>query len=135
MTATAATAATGGSPSQREGPHPLLRLGSRVVLPAVLAVAVLVVLVYAVFPTRAWLDQGAEIADREIELSDIRAGNHALEARVGALNTPAEIERIARRDHGLVLPGEEAYAVLPAALPPVRLPASWPFTELADALD
>ena len=29
------------------------------------------------------------------------------------LQTDAEIERIARRDLGLVYPGEEAYAILP----------------------
>jgi cell division protein FtsB len=135
VTATATAAPTRASPSQREGLHPLLRLGSRVLLPALLAVAVLVVLVYAVFPTRAWLDQGAEITDLETELIEIQAHNDVLEARVGLLNTLEEIERIARRDHGLVLPGEEAYAVLPAAPAPVRLPVSWPFTELADALD
>jgi cell division protein FtsB len=135
VTATATAGQPGGSSSQREGLHPLLRLGSRVLLPALLAVAVLVVLVYAVFPTRAWLDQGAEITDRQTELVEIQAHNDVLEARVGLLHTTEEIERIARRDHGLVLPGEEAYAVLPAAPAPVRLPVSWPFTELADALD
>ena len=35
---------------------------------------------------------------------------------------------------GLIREGEEAYAVLPAAPDPLRIPSSWPFTELADAL-
>ena len=103
-------------------------------LPAVLIVAVLVILAYAVFPIRTWLDQRSTITEREAELVEIEAANDALRARVVALGTHAEIERIARTDHNLVMPGEEAYAVRPAAPPPVRLPLAWPFTELAEAL-
>ena len=90
---------------------------------------------YAVFPIRTWLDQRATITERQAELAQIEAANEALQARVVALGTDTEIERIARADHNLVRPGEEAYAVLPAAPPPVRLPLAWPFTELAEALD
>ncbi len=117
------------------GPHVLLRVASRIVLPAVLLVLLLAVLAYTVFPTRSWLDQRQTIADRELELVALHDANDVLDGRVNALGTPAEIERIARRDHGLVLPGEEAYAVLPAAPAPVRMPPAWPFTELATALD
>jgi cell division protein FtsB len=134
MSAAAATVA-GGPPVERGGTHPLLRLGSRVVLPAVLTVLVLLVLAYAVFPTRAWVDQGAEINERQAELVELESRNVVLEERMVLLSTTHEIERMARRDHGLVLPGEEAYAVLPAAPAPVRLPPAWPFTELPDALD
>ena len=38
----------------------------------------------------------------------------ALQARVDRLHTDAEIERLAREQHNLVRPGEEAFAVLPA---------------------
>ncbi len=113
----------------------LARLASRVLLPAVLVVAILVVLVYAVFPTRTWLDQQAGIAALEQELNDLDDANQILEERVTALGTETEIERIARIDHGLIRPGEEAYAVLPPAPVPVRLPQAWPFTELASALN
>ena len=121
-------------PREPRVPPALLRVGRRVVLPAVLIVAVLVILAYAVFPIRTWLDQRSTITEREAELVEIEAANDALRARVVALGTHAEIERIARTDHNLVMPGEEAYAVLPAAPPPVRLPLAWPFTELAEAL-
>lgn len=104
------------------------------VLPAILILTVLVILAYAVFPIRTWLDQRSTIVERENALVEIDAANDALQARVVALGTNAEIERIARTDHNLVMPGEEAYAVLPAAPPPVRLPLAWPFTELAEAL-
>ena len=36
-------------------------------------------------------------------------------------------ERIARSQYGLVMPGEEAYAVLPAPEKPIELPEIWPF--------
>lgn len=113
----------------------LARVASRVLLPLVLATALAVVLVYAVFPTRTLLDQRAAITEREAELAEIESANAALEDRVKLLGTSAEIERLARKDHGLVKPGEEAYAVLPPAPAPVRLPEAWPFTELAHALD
>lgn len=131
--------ATGAKP-EHAAPQPgvatatLLRWGRRVVLPALGAVALLVVLAYAVFPVRTWLDQRQAIAERQTELAELDAANAELEARVQLLNTEAEIERIARTDHGLVRPGEEAYAVLPPAPAPVRLPSAWPFTELAFTL-
>ena len=123
------------SPRDDRQPSALVRVGGRVVLPAVLIVAILVVLAYAVFPIRTWLDQRATIAERQAELVEIEAANEALRERVVLLGTDTEIERIARADHNLVRPGEEAYAVLPPAPPPVRLPLAWPFTELAGALD
>lgn len=110
------------------------RRAGMVLLPAIMVVFVLAVVVYAVFPTRSWLEQRETISEREAELSELLASNEALEERVGALQTAAEIERIARQDHGLVMPDEEAYAVLPPAPPPVRLPQAWPFTELAGTL-
>ena len=44
------------------------------------------------------------------------------------------IEQLARQNYGFVRPGEEAYAVPPPAPEPVRLPANWPFTHLAQTL-
>lgn len=113
----------------------LSRLAARVLLPAVAAVGLLVVLVYAVLPTTTWLDQREAIAQGEEELVELAEANDVLSERVTALGTEAEIERIAREDHGLVRPGEEAYAVLPPAPVPVRLPQAWPFTELARTLE
>jgi len=130
------TAATADAAPRKEGlaTRVLARLAARVLLPAVLAVALLVVLVSAVFPTATWLDQRATISEREVELVELGAASEDLAARVALLGTPAEIERIARQDHGLVKPGEVAYAVLPPAPPQVRIPEAWPFTELVDAL-
>ena len=59
--------------------------------------------------------------------------NDALASRVAALQTPEEIERVARQQYGMVRPGEQAYSVLPA---PARtsLPAGWPYTVLSGIL-
>ena len=110
------------------------RRAGRVLPLALLVVLVLFVIGYAVLPIRSWHDQRAEIADRRAQLAELERSNVELEDRVAALGTIAEVEVIARRDLGLVMPGEEAYAVLPAAPEPIRLPEAWPFTELAAAL-
>jgi cell division protein FtsB len=84
------------------------------------------VLLVLVLPTRAWLDQRAEVAEAERQLAVLEQANDELEARVAALQTPAEVERVARDQYNLVRPGEQVYSVLPAALPQ-GLPPGWPF--------
>ena len=79
-----------------------------------------------VFPTRAWLDQRAETRATEQRLATLQAANGALQARVTALQTPEEIERVAREQYNLSRPGEQVYSVLPAGLPD-GLPPGWPF--------
>ena len=99
----------------------------------ILAVVV-VILIWAIQPIRLWLDQREELSTKQQELTNIESSNSALEQRAEALQTPEQIELIARQNFGLIREGEEAYAVLPAAPDPLRIPSSWPFTELADAL-
>ena len=99
----------------------------------ILAVVV-VILIWAIQPIRLWLDQREELSTKQQELSDIQSSNSALEQRAEELQTPEQIELFARQNFGLIREGEEAYAVLPAAPGPLRIPSSWPFTELADAL-
>lgn len=92
--------------------------------------AVFGVLAVAVFPTSTYLDQRADTAEVEERLAVLRAQNDAYEERIARLQTVEEIERLAREQYNLVFPGEEAYAVLPAPLPELDLPAVWPFGEL-----
>ena len=99
----------------------------------ILAVVV-VILIWAIQPIRLWLDQREELSTKRQELTNIESSNSALEQRAEALQTPEQIELIARQNFGLIREGEEAYAVLTAAPDPLRIPSSWPFTELADAL-
>jgi cell division protein FtsB len=82
---------------------------------AVVAVIVAVgVLFVAVFPTRTWLAQRQELAATERKVAVLSTQNAEMAARVKRLNTDAEIERLARQDYNLVLPGEEALAILPS---------------------
>ncbi len=94
-------------------------------------VAFVALLGVGVFPSRAFLDQRGDMAEARERLSVLREQNEALEERLEALSTPEEIERLAREQYNLVRPGEEAYSVLPAPLPPLELPSLWPFGPLA----
>jgi cell division protein FtsB len=72
-------------------------------------------LAIAVFPTRLWMTQRKDIADAEHRVAVLDHTNAALKKRVKELDSDAAIERIAREQHNLVKPGEDAYAVLPPA--------------------
>ncbi len=123
--------------SSRTAAHGEVSLTRRVRLfvpAAALTVVVLVVVGYAVLPTRSWLAQRGEIDQLESDIAAMEESNAALQARAESLKTLVEVERIARADLGLVRPGEEVYAVLPAAPEPVRIPPSWPFSALGVAL-
>jgi len=107
----------------------------RPLLLATAAVATIAALAVYVFPTRTWLDQRAALGETGAELTELRAERAALEERVAELDDDDRIEEIARSQYGLVKPGEEAYAVLPAPEAPIELPAIWPFGELLDDAD
>jgi cell division protein FtsB len=93
------------------------------------------VLFLTVFPTRTWLDQRASISASRSQLTDLDAELAELDSRVDALDSPEEIERLARSDFGMVRPGEEAYIVLPEPAPPIQIPPGWPFTSGPSADD
>jgi len=90
------------------------------------------VLAIGLFPTQTFLQQRAATAEIEQRLEVLRAQNEAFEQRIAALQTEEEIERLAREQYNLAFPGEEAYAVLPAPLPPLDLPPVWPYGEIYD---
>jgi cell division protein FtsB len=92
--------------------------------------ALCALLAVTVFPTSTFLEQRSDTAEAQQRLDVLRAQNEAYEDRIDRLETPEEIERIAREQYNLVFPGEEAYAVLPAPLPQLDLPALWPFGEM-----
>jgi cell division protein FtsB len=66
----------------------------------------------AVIPFRQILDQQARVDGASAELARINLENDLLSGEVEALNTPEEIERLARENLGYVMPGETAYVVL-----------------------
>ena len=75
------------------------------------------VLALFVFPTRTYLDQRHQLAVASQRLQVLDAQNAQLSQQVDKLHTDAEIERIAREQYHLVMPGEKAFAVLPAPAP------------------
>lgn len=94
--------------------------------------AVLGALAIGLFPTQTFLEQRADTAEASERLAVLRAQNDAFEERIERLETDEEIERLAREQYNLAYPGEEAYAVLPAPLPPLELPPLWPFGPMLD---
>jgi cell division protein FtsB len=108
---------------------------SRLLLRVVTSTFIVGFLFIGIFPVRAIIDQRAEIAAAEADLAEVEAANDALEERIDALGTDAEIERIAREQHNLGRPGEEVYAILPAPPAPPPVPDAWPFRGLAEAVE
>lgn len=109
--------------------------GRRVLVGLAVSVVFVGFLLVGVFPTRTWLAQRDELGQREAELAAIRAEEADLEEQAEVLQDPDEIERIAREEYGMVLPGEKPYRMLPAPEDPVDLPDSWPFTGAEDWLN
>ena len=66
------------------------------------------------YPTRTYLEQRAQLSQQQAQLDHLTAQNQSLSSEASRLQNTAEIERIARQDYGLVQPGQEAYAILPA---------------------
>ncbi|MCU0269639.1 MAG: septum formation initiator family protein [Acidimicrobiales bacterium] len=111
------------------------RLVRRLGAPLLAGVAVALVIVGGLFPTRTYLAKRQEVAEAEARLAGLEADNASLQARVEALDSDTEIERLAREDYGLVKPGEEVYRVVPPPQDPVEIPQVWPFNQLRDDLD
>lgn len=99
----------------------------RLVVSFAVSVALVLFLLVGVFPTQDWLAQRDEARARAERLEAIQAEQAELEERIVELQDPEEIESIAREEHGMTLPGEEAYRILPEPVPPVDLPDTWPF--------
>jgi len=102
-----------------------MRTALRRLFQGLIVVAVLGLLVFAVFPTRTYLAQQDATSQAGERLKVLEEETAQLQARAVALDSDDEIERLAREDHGLVRPGEEAYVVLRPPLPPVDLPEMW----------
>ncbi len=96
------------------------------------AVLLIGVLFLGVFPTRTFLDQRESIAEAQKRLSVLREQNEKMEKRIHSLQTPDEIERIARQEYNLAKPGEDVYVIIPSPLESLR--RSGVHQETVDAL-
>jgi cell division protein FtsB len=94
------------------------------------AVAVAGILLLFVLPGRTFLAQSHSLAATQKQVSDLSAENAKLKAEAQSLQSNSKIEQIARADYGLVMPGQKAYAVIPAGttttttVPHVQAPAT-----------
>jgi cell division protein FtsB len=75
-------------------------------------VAAAVILV-AWFPAGALIDQHRTLSETTTSLDHLKVENKALETESKNLSKPSEIARIARQQFQLIVPGEQAYQVLP----------------------
>ncbi|MEX1004952.1 MAG: septum formation initiator family protein [Acidimicrobiia bacterium] len=68
-------------------------------------------------PLRQIVDQQQEVAESQATLDALARENEILADQVDALQTPIEIERLAREKLGYVRPGEAAYVVIEQEVP------------------
>ena len=71
----------------------------------------LAIVLAGVFPFRQLLAQERLVDNTRAELEELIADNEQLQAQIDAVGTPAELERIAREEYGMVRPGETSYIV------------------------
>ena len=83
---------------------------------AIIAPVVLLMVAAALFsnlfPFRQMLAADRAIAAAQEDLAALEAENERLAADLDALQTPEEIERLARNELGYVLPGEQGFVVV-----------------------
>ena len=89
----------------------------RALLLVVLAVMAAMGMFLFGYPTRTYLDQRAQLTSEQAMVDRLAVQNQTLQAEAAQLQNTGEIERLARQDYGLVQPGQEAYAILPAPTP------------------
>ncbi len=79
-----------------------------------LSVVALGVLLLFVLPGRTLLAQRHTLAVTQGRVSILSHENAKLAERARQLQDPSQIEQIARTQYGLVMPGQQAYAIIPA---------------------
>jgi cell division protein FtsB len=77
----------------------------------VLLLVGLAIVLAGVFPFRQLIAQERLVDNTRTQLDALAAGNESLQAQIDAVQSPTELERIAREQYGLVRPGETSYVV------------------------
>jgi cell division protein FtsB len=80
--------------------------------------ALAVVLIYAIFPVRTYLEQRSATQRARERIDKLGEANAELEQRKEQLRDDETVEEIARREYSLVFPGEESYGLLPPPVAP-----------------
>jgi cell division protein FtsB len=89
---------------------------------AVASLAVIAIMFLFVFPTRSYLAQQRQVRAARHALEVLKEQNKELTREARQLETPSEIERLARAQFNMVLPGEQAYNIVPPAKTPATTP-------------
>jgi len=84
---------------------------------ALVALGFVAILFLFVFPTRSYLAQRRDISSAQHDVTVLRQQNGKLGQEARRLQSPAEIERLAREQFHYVHPGEKAYTIIPAPAP------------------
>jgi cell division protein FtsB len=79
---------------------------------AVASLALIAIMFLFVFPTRSYLAQQRQVGSARRAVATLKLQNEQLAQQAKRLQTPTEIERLAREQFNMVLPGEQAYTVL-----------------------
>jgi cell division protein FtsB len=85
--------------------------GRRGPVAAVLLLAGLAVVLAGVFPFRQLIAQQRLVTNTQEKLDALVAENENLQTQIDAMQSPEELERIAREQYGMVRPGETSYVV------------------------
>jgi cell division protein FtsB len=79
---------------------------------AVASLALVAMMFLFVFPTRSYLAQKRQIGKAAHAVEVLEAQNEVLARQARRLQTRSEIERLAREQFNMVMPGEQAYNVV-----------------------
>lgn len=80
-------------------------------LVAMLLLTALAITLAGIFPFRQMIAQQRQVDQTQARLDTLVEESVRLQGAIAALNSPAEIERMAREQYGLVRPGETGYLV------------------------
>lgn len=100
----------GGDSAARERRAARVRRAGRIAV----GLALVSLLIYAIFPVRTYLNLRSATDRAETQLEVLTEENERLAEQQELLQRDEEIERRARRDFGWIYPDEDAYGVLPA---------------------
>lgn len=78
---------------------------------AVVLLVGLAIVLAGVFPFRQMIAQQRLVDNTEAELSALVSANQDLQSQIDAVQSEAELERIAREQYGMARPGETIYVV------------------------
>ena len=120
--------------TREPGPRVRLSRTARMAAWVIGGVVLVVVLFVFIFPTRTYLDQRHQLSLASERLKVLDDQNKQLAAEAARLQTPEEIQRLARQQYHMVQPGEKAYVILPSPAPTTTAPAPARAAHHPDAL-